>query len=149
MIRRPPRSTRTDTLFPNTTLFRSQERDSDIRDHRVGGVAAGETPRVDRLQMLVDAGTVSCDNDLHQLDQQTAAENGEQEERGPDAAGEGEIDGGDNRDRNEDAPAAEIGEQIRVAGEDAIVARIENEPERLVLIPAEPTEQKRYEEHTY
>src|SRR3546814_13338204 len=26
MIRRPPRSTRTDTLFPYTTLFRSNER---------------------------------------------------------------------------------------------------------------------------
>src|SRR3546814_16612163 len=26
MIRRPPRSTRTDTLFPYTTLFRSDER---------------------------------------------------------------------------------------------------------------------------
>src|SRR3546814_5412057 len=34
MIRRPPRSTRTDTLFPYTTLFRSRfERDEpDIRD---------------------------------------------------------------------------------------------------------------------
>src|SRR3546814_2487200 len=30
MIRRPPRSTRTDTLFPYTTLFRSQ-------DHRFAG----------------------------------------------------------------------------------------------------------------
>src|SRR3546814_14863243 len=30
MIRRPPRSTRTDTLFPYTTLFRS------LDDHRVG-----------------------------------------------------------------------------------------------------------------
>src|SRR3546814_9832796 len=29
MIRRPPRSTRTDTLFPYTTLFRSQ-----VRQHR-------------------------------------------------------------------------------------------------------------------
>src|SRR3546814_12356573 len=29
MIRRPPRSTRTDTLFPYTTLFRSQFRDVD------------------------------------------------------------------------------------------------------------------------
>src|SRR3546814_4633155 len=28
MIRRPPRSTRTDTLFPYTTLFRSQDRDN-------------------------------------------------------------------------------------------------------------------------
>src|SRR3546814_1282863 len=27
MIRRPPRSTRTDTLFPYTTLFRSRQRD--------------------------------------------------------------------------------------------------------------------------
>src|SRR3546814_20437777 len=29
MIRRPPRSTRTDTLFPYTTLFRSEGRDAD------------------------------------------------------------------------------------------------------------------------
>src|SRR3546814_4364528 len=28
MIRRPPRSTRTDTLFPYTTLFRSKGRDA-------------------------------------------------------------------------------------------------------------------------
>src|SRR3546814_8237489 len=33
MIRRPPRSTRTDTLFPYTTLFRSNEQ-RDGRDHR-------------------------------------------------------------------------------------------------------------------
>src|SRR3546814_8756558 len=31
MIRRPPRSTRTDTLFPYTTLFRSQEAVDAIR----------------------------------------------------------------------------------------------------------------------
>src|SRR3546814_6912771 len=33
MIRRPPRSTRTDTLFPYTTLFRScgQQRGSEVR----------------------------------------------------------------------------------------------------------------------
>src|SRR3546814_2347521 len=31
MIRRPPRSTRTDTLFPYTTLFRSARR---VADHR-------------------------------------------------------------------------------------------------------------------
>src|SRR3546814_18883405 len=30
MIRRPPRSTRTDTLFPYTTLFRSQQADIDL-----------------------------------------------------------------------------------------------------------------------
>src|SRR3546814_4678215 len=39
MIRRPPRSTRTDTLFPYTTLFRS--------DHPLRG---GE-PRVERLRI--------------------------------------------------------------------------------------------------
>src|SRR3546814_15460056 len=44
MIRRPPRSTRTDTLFPYTTLFRSlaPERGADAR-------GAGEEPRADRL----------------------------------------------------------------------------------------------------
>src|SRR3546814_15497005 len=31
MIRRPPRSTRTDTLFPYTTLFRSDRHPVDIR----------------------------------------------------------------------------------------------------------------------
>src|SRR3546814_16021707 len=34
MIRRPPRSTRTDTLFPYTTRFRSQRRSTGLRpDH--------------------------------------------------------------------------------------------------------------------
>src|SRR3546814_2811468 len=40
MIRRPPRSTRTDTLFPYTTLFRSQ---AVLVDHaRSGAPDAGE-----------------------------------------------------------------------------------------------------------
>src|SRR3546814_20115697 len=39
MIRRPPRSTRTDTLFPYTTLFRS-----------IGIVGAGKTPIVGTLK---------------------------------------------------------------------------------------------------
>src|SRR3546814_2605078 len=38
MIRRPPRSTRTDTLFPYTTLFRSATRATDQRED--AGVAA-------------------------------------------------------------------------------------------------------------
>src|SRR3546814_9140325 len=38
MIRRPPRSTRTDTLFPYTTLFRSHE---GIRRSRAGGHEGG------------------------------------------------------------------------------------------------------------
>src|SRR3546814_20146011 len=37
MIRRPPRSTRTDTLFPYTTLFRSDGEDQARQDRRVAG----------------------------------------------------------------------------------------------------------------
>src|SRR3546814_6662678 len=37
MIRRPPRSTRTDTLFPYTTLFRSV---GIVDHHRIGGAVA-------------------------------------------------------------------------------------------------------------
>src|SRR3546814_21092484 len=41
MVRRPPRSTRTDTLFPYTTLFRS----ADFRQCCKVGVAADHVPR--------------------------------------------------------------------------------------------------------
>src|SRR3546814_3923037 len=37
MIRRPPRSTRTDTLFPYTTLFRSQEEDLQGQEPHASG----------------------------------------------------------------------------------------------------------------
>src|SRR3546814_5915335 len=45
MIRRPPRSTRTDTLFPYTTLFRSDLDDGVVRGARgrlVAAAAIGE-----------------------------------------------------------------------------------------------------------
>src|SRR3546814_9032947 len=54
MIRRPPRSTRTDTLFPYTTLFRSSrhlvsadhpDRAACERRHRAGGVDARHAGR--------------------------------------------------------------------------------------------------------
>src|SRR3546814_9391802 len=48
MIRRPPRSTRTDTLFPYTTLFRSSARAAagDGRSERAGaGHAAADQQR--------------------------------------------------------------------------------------------------------
>src|SRR3546814_2115349 len=58
MIRRPPRSTRTDTLFPYTTLFRSES--VDFRVLNVGSGAAeagfGEWPMrlvADHAQPLV------------------------------------------------------------------------------------------------
>src|SRR3546814_5047124 len=42
MIRRPPRSTRTDTLFPYTTLFRSQpEAASTLTWANIGGAIGG------------------------------------------------------------------------------------------------------------
>src|SRR3546814_11563676 len=47
MIRRPPRSTRTDTLFPYTTLFRSGE-------DRAGGKSDPDSQRVDRADEVFD-----------------------------------------------------------------------------------------------
>src|SRR3546814_2410679 len=49
MIRRPPRSTRTDTLFPYTTLFRSADRHSCRRDRRSAAAAAELRPVDERV----------------------------------------------------------------------------------------------------
>src|SRR3546814_8442428 len=56
MIRRPPRSTRTDTLFPYTTLFRSRlveqgrgHRPEAMRRHLVGSVTQPPQRPVDRV----------------------------------------------------------------------------------------------------
>src|SRR3546814_17544957 len=46
MIRRPPRSTRTDTLFPYTTLFRSQDEPVGF----LGKVVVGHPATVQPLQ---------------------------------------------------------------------------------------------------
>src|SRR3546814_1076176 len=58
MIRRPPRSTRTDTLFPYTTLFRS-------RGRAQGGAAVldVEAERVQRRRRLGHLGT--AEQDVH------------------------------------------------------------------------------------
>src|SRR3546814_10094922 len=45
MIRRPPRSTRTDTLFPYTTLVRSAGRGIPIGFHRPASAAIGRRER--------------------------------------------------------------------------------------------------------
>src|SRR3546814_4730926 len=57
MIRRPPRSTRTDTLFPYTTLFRSVQpaargnsRARDASRHQVAGGLARDHETVARSQ---------------------------------------------------------------------------------------------------
>src|SRR3546814_9848900 len=62
MIRRPPRSTRTDTLFPYTTLFRScppQHLDpADIEEIEAGEVspAHGTTGDIGTVAIQADAG---------------------------------------------------------------------------------------------
>src|SRR3546814_9383719 len=57
MIRRPPRSTRTDTLFPYTTLFRSRQQDDrddprrdPARDERQNEREAGQPGGVRALR---------------------------------------------------------------------------------------------------
>src|SRR3546814_10916046 len=56
MIRRPPRSTRTDTLFPYTTLFRSRRPDSELgsqtrpSDHEDRSPASGQLHRSRRSE---------------------------------------------------------------------------------------------------
>src|SRR3546814_1859750 len=45
MIRRPPRSTRTDTLFPYTTLFRSVGADRRLRAHGDAADDLGARPQ--------------------------------------------------------------------------------------------------------
>src|SRR3546814_9137830 len=55
MIRRPPRSTRTDTLFPYTTLFRSPARPLYRRQsRRVNETGQGTMPRVDFYRLTRD-----------------------------------------------------------------------------------------------
>src|SRR3546814_7523876 len=63
MIRRPPRSTRTDTLFPYTTLFRS----APVPDARLDGHPWRDLP-VSRLLGPADAGIrlQPADPDGHQ-----------------------------------------------------------------------------------
>src|SRR3546814_7813277 len=56
MIRRPPRSTRTDTLFPYTTLFRSFQRSSDGLHLRKRLCA--------RLRLLGSAGSCAVSGDI-------------------------------------------------------------------------------------
>src|SRR3546814_18666742 len=64
MLRRPPRSTRTDTLFPYTTLFRSQ-----AAHHRRTGLCAALQ---DRRRTVVRADLPALRTRLHLHHQQPA-----------------------------------------------------------------------------
>src|SRR3546814_18904609 len=52
MIRRPPRSTRTDTLFPYTTLFRSRHLPAPLRHFARRSAAQHDPARADRSRHL-------------------------------------------------------------------------------------------------
>src|SRR3546814_8623620 len=49
MIRRPPRSTRTDTLFPYTTLFRSDSRSQ----HGTNSIGCATSPALVRNRFVI------------------------------------------------------------------------------------------------
>src|SRR3546814_2287241 len=64
MIRRPPRSTRTDTLFPYTTLFPISPRLLDQRDHLF---ELGHEVLPHRLQMIDFGGNLGVPRNLDQF----------------------------------------------------------------------------------
>src|SRR3546814_13127336 len=63
MIRRPPRSTRTDTLFPYTTLFRSI-----VDRHRLVEPVLGEHIAADMLRQVARKGQQLRDDPLQPRD---------------------------------------------------------------------------------
>src|SRR3546814_14042025 len=76
MIRRPPRSTRTDPLFPYTTLFRSILADRRMR--AAAGLDAGDAQRIERagadqeLGILLGVDVVGDDGDVPVVAQMAA-----------------------------------------------------------------------------
>src|SRR3546814_13861680 len=68
MIRRPPRSTRTDTLFPYTTLFRSVHHVEHRGDGDAARVARGDRPRLAVLLHLLEDFFLHREVFLHHLD---------------------------------------------------------------------------------
>src|SRR3546814_10995153 len=74
MIRRPPRSTRTDTLFPYTTLFRSEHRPRFLfsRSERIAHpfitLEAGHAMLIERQAMKAEL--EQCRRQMHALREQ-------------------------------------------------------------------------------
>src|SRR3546814_17882649 len=60
MIRRPPRSTRTDTLFPYTTLFRSL--DKTVQFTQIDGMSSTQSPLVSKALAYAAAAHGSIDH---------------------------------------------------------------------------------------
>src|SRR3546814_2832419 len=84
MIRRPPRSTRTDTLFPYTTLFRSADAVVELHvvadhlhlGHHIGAVAdeGGALHRRAHLAVLDEVGLGAGEHELDRGDVDLAAD---------------------------------------------------------------------------
>src|SRR3546814_12710975 len=67
MLRRPPRSTRTDTLFPYTTLFRSDALALAVDEaHRDGGNGGASQNQQGRLRVFVDADELTVNGRAHE-----------------------------------------------------------------------------------
>src|SRR3546814_1840104 len=64
MIRRPPRSTRTDTLFPYTTLFRSPQRLTAEQSEQLQSEL--NTANLDRQRLRVQLGEATEQRDANQ-----------------------------------------------------------------------------------
>src|SRR3546814_1005361 len=73
MIRRPPRSTRTDTLFPYTTLFRSPRQRGGPRGHGAGRRRPGRH-RSHRLRHLDAGRDLPGDGDPHPRSEEHTSE---------------------------------------------------------------------------
>src|SRR3546814_6750131 len=94
MMRRPPRSTRTDTLFPYTTLFRSDRQRHHVARAAVGqGVGHGQHARAAVFELLLrrmreelQVVGLGVDSDQAVADADFAAGLVEQHGAGPDAA---------------------------------------------------------------
>src|SRR3546814_16722702 len=77
MLRRPPRSTRTDTLFPYTTLFRSRERRQTIgRGLRLCVNQQGERLRGFEINTLTVVATESYETFADNLQKEIEADTG-------------------------------------------------------------------------
>src|SRR3546814_15739127 len=79
MIRRPPTSTRTDTLFPYTTLFRSQAPADQLLHDLVGAAIDARHPRPapgtrDRIFVHIARAAVELEAFVHDLPLQFRSE---------------------------------------------------------------------------
>src|SRR3546814_20554607 len=121
MIRRPPRSTRTDTLFPYTTLFRS---------HAVPAEGRRKDARHDRRDEAVEEGRADADRDQREHVEVARADRGPAalEERPPgpehDRRGQRELHPGRPGLRNE----MERSEERRVGKEGVKTCRSRGRP---------------------